>query len=86
MDKNIIDTAREHLSLLCNNPARFRMSIPVQHDDSDMIFFRLIQHTEKLQSENEKLKEILTEEHGACLECVEAKLKGFTICGDCSCK
>ncbi len=40
----------------------------------------------KLQSENEKLKEILTEEHGACLECVEAKLKGFTICGDCSCK
>lgn len=32
------------------------------------------------------LKEILEEEHGECPECIDARLDGYTICGDCSCK
>ena len=40
---------------------------------------------EKLSSDNEKLKDMLINDHGECPECVDAKLQGYTICGDCSC-
>ena len=38
---------------------------------------------EKLQAENEKLKDMLINEQGVCADCVYAKLNGATICGDC---
>jgi hypothetical protein len=36
-----------------------------------------------LKTDRDKLKDILINEYGACPECIEAKLAGFTICGDC---
>jgi len=36
MDK--IERAREHLAEICKDPYKFKMSIPPQPDDSDIIF------------------------------------------------
>ncbi len=43
--------ARKHLFEICKDPKKFRMCIPVQKDDSDEIFGRVIDLAEKMEKE-----------------------------------
>jgi len=52
-DDKIIDEAYAHLLLLCKSPDKFRMCIPPQKDDSDMIFSRAFDYANSLK---QKLK------------------------------
>ena len=62
-----------------NNYADWETSILVKKN-------RLLEdEIEKLKKENGSLKDMLINDHGACPDCIKAKLEGFTICGDCSC-
>lgn len=39
----------------------------------------------KLEKQNGILREMLVQEYGHCKECIDARLSGATICGDCYC-
>lgn len=56
-DKGDIPNARAKLSALCQNSESFRMSIPPNWDDTDMVFSRVINQCENLQKQNEILRD-----------------------------
>jgi len=66
---DVIKKAREHLFEICKDMNKFRMSIPVREDDSDMIIDRALDHAEKTQILLKKAVEVIKKdqaEYGKC--------------------
>jgi RNA polymerase-binding transcription factor DksA len=53
------------------------------YEDSIIKNRSLAKERDSLKLENQTLKSILINDYGACPECVDAVLAGYTICGDC---
>jgi len=59
METILIREAREHLHILCEDPSKFRMRIPVQEDDSDQIFSHALDYATEMESKVTDLEEKL---------------------------
>jgi hypothetical protein len=55
-DAELVERARDILGEMCNGGQRWRMSIPVQASDSDMVIGEVIRRVARLSAENETLK------------------------------
>lgn len=60
----VIGKAHDELSKICQDTKKFRMCIPVQEDDSDMILRRALRYADRLEESNKKMKKKILENCG----------------------
>lgn len=78
-------TARAELYKLCADPRTFRMTVPVQTDDTDEVLSRAFDDSERLEQEIYRLrtaiKTLLTDSWGAIPEGIRQRLEAIIFEG-----